>query len=376
MTDKAFDQVDPIELFSGKPQFDNFCRMKDLFKTKTMEPSSKPYIFPSNHEMDLPSGYTFADREVSTKTFIAETDTSALLVLKGGSIVDEQYRLTGNVDVNWISWSVNKSFVSALVGIAIAEGHIKSIEETISTYIPVEPGSAYDGVRIKDVLQMSSGARWLEDYSNPDCDIFRLAAASFGEGSHDAFVSTMPRELEPGTLNRYNSADTQALGYMLTQATGRSLADYGWEKLWNPLGMEYPTYWIADSKDREMAYGGLNMAARDYAKLGDLYRRGGDWNGNQIIPADWVKASVTPDSPHLMAEKNGLGYGYQWWIPDGDMGEFSAIGVYNQFIYVNPEYDVVIVKLSATPTYGTTATEESNREMETIEFLRAIAKAA
>jgi CubicO group peptidase (beta-lactamase class C family) len=163
---------------------------------------------------------------------------------------------------------------------------------------------------------------------------------------------------------------------MLTQATGRSLADYGWAKLWNPLGMEYPTYWIADSKDREMAYGGLNMAARDYAKLGDLYRRGGDWNGNQIISADWVKASVTPDAPHLMAEKNGLGYGYQWWIPDGDMGEFCAIGVYNQFIYVNPEYDVVIVKLSATPTYGTTATEESNREMETIEFLRAIAKAA
>jgi len=376
MTTEPLEDTDPINLFSGEPQYQNFCRMKDLFKTKTLQPSSRPFVFPISDEMELPSSYTFAGGEASTETFIAETDTSALLVLKAGSIVHEQYRLSGNIDVNWISWSVNKSFVSALVGIAIDEGHIQSIEEAISTYIPVESGSAYDGVRIKDVLQMSSGARWLEDYSNPDCDVFRLAAASFGEGSQDEFVSTMPPELEPGTLNRYNSADTKALGYMVAEATGKSLADYGWAKLWDRLGMEYPTYWIADSKDREMAYGGLNMAARDYAKLGELYRRGGDWHGNQIVSADWVKASVTPDAPHLMGDQIGLGYGYQWWIPIGDMGEYCAIGVYNQFVYVNPMFDVVVVKLSATPTYGTADTEETNREMESIEFPRAIAESS
>jgi len=375
MADETSTETSATKLFSGQPQFTNFCRMREIYKTKRLEPSSQPHTFPTGSAMALPARYTFAELDRSTEDFLAETHTAALLVLKEGNIVHEQYRLTGAVDVNWISWSVNKSFVSALVGIAIEEGFIGSIEENISDYIPVEPGSAYDGVRIKDVLQMSSGARWLEDYSNPASDVFRLASATFGEESQDEFISTMPPELEPGTLNRYNSADTQALGYMLTQATGRTLADYGWEKLWNPLGMEFPTYWITDSKDREMAYGGLNMTARDYAKLGELYRRGGDWQGTQIVSADWVKASVTPDAPHLMGDEKGVAYGYQWWVPIGDMGEFSAIGVYNQYVYVNPAHDVVIVKLSATPTYGTAATEEANRGMETLTFLRAIARA-
>jgi CubicO group peptidase (beta-lactamase class C family) len=128
----------------------------------------------------------------------------------------------------------------------------------------------------------------------------------------------------------------------------------------------------------EMAFAGLNATARDYAKIGELYRLGGRLNGQQIIPEAWVTASVTPDAPHLQPGKNNpasdfeLGYGYQWWIPEGNEGEFSAIGVYNQFVFVNPTDGAVIVKLSANSDYGSTPDESSYRELETIEMFRAI----
>lgn len=194
-------------------------------------------------------------------------------------------------------------------------------------------------------------------------------------GDLNAFLETLEREHEPGTLNQYNSMDTQVLGYLLVTATGRSITDYMQEKLWHPLGMESEGHWLIDSKNMEMAFFGLNATARDYAKLGELFRNGGEWQGKQIISPQWVAASIVPDAPHLVPGANAdfpMGYGYQWWLMDGDEGEYSAIGVYNQFIYVHPTKDIVIVKLSANSSYGMTDTEESYREFETVELFRAI----
>src|SRR5262245_60634973 len=153
------------------------------------------------------------------------------------------------------------------------------------------------------------------------------------------------------------------------------------EKLWHPLGMEADGYWIVDSTGMERAYGGLNAIARDYAKIGELYRLNGKWDGKQIISESWVRASVTPDAPHLMPGDRGLsnsvfGYGYQWWVPEGNEGEYTARGVYNQFVYINPPKRVVIVKLSANRRYGLTNDEAGYRTLETMEFLRAIAAVA
>jgi hypothetical protein len=164
---------------------------------------------------------------------------------------------------------------------------------------------------------------------------------------------------------------------LLRQSTGRTIADYMTEKLWHPLGMESDAYWMLDSEKMEMAFGGLNATARDYAKLGELYRLGGRWDGRQVVPRAWVQASVTPDAPHLTPEAKAdtdfpVGYGYQWWIPAGDEGEFTAIGVYNQFIYVNPSREVVVVKLSAFSDYAISLDDSAYRELETIEFFRAI----
>jgi CubicO group peptidase (beta-lactamase class C family) len=370
-----------LGLFTGISQHENFCRMPDLVPTSKMAPSSAPLHFPTTDMTDLPDAYVF-DRQVrSVEDFFVETDTAALLVIRDGAICYERYALTGGPEVPWLSMSVAKSVISALVGIAVEEGDITSIDEPINDYVRVNPGSAYDGVSIKDVLQMSSGARWSEDYNDPASDIYRLAASMGDGGTLEEFVATMVRDNDPGRVCRYNSGDTQALGQLVVSATGRSITDYMQVKLVEPLGISSPAYWLVDSAGMEVAFAGLVMTARDYAKFGELYRNGGAQRGNQIVPEPWVRASLTADAGHLRpgqpivgSHRFELGYGYQWWLPAGDSGEFSAIGVYNQFMFVDPANEAVIVKLSANRAYGTTDDESSNRDHETVSFLRAIAE--
>lgn len=372
---------DQLALFSGAPQHQNFGRFKDMAPTSAMAASKKPFAFPLGKTIDLPKHYSFEGHTKSVEDFFTETDTTALLVLKDGQMVMERYALTGGPDVHWISWSVSKSFVSALVGIAVHEGHIRSIEDPISDYIPVPKGSAYHGVSIKNVLQMSSGARWNEDYSDPSCDVFRLAAAMGGAMSLEEFVAGMATESPPGTVCRYNSGETQALGMLLAYATKRTLSDYMQEKLFEPLGMNAAGYWLVDKTGKEMAFAGLNLIARDFIKIGELYRNDGVWNSQQVVPSAWVKASITADAPHLVPGKPWLsdhtlpfGYGYQWWLPAGQEGEFTALGIYNQVVYGDRSKGVVIYKQSANRAYGTSKDEATNREIETIEFVRAIAR--
>lgn len=372
---------DQLALFSGAPQHQNFGRFKDMAPTSAMAASKKPFAFPLGKTIDLPKHYSFEGHTKSVEDFFTETDTTALLVLKDGQMVMERYALTGGPDVHWISWSVSKSFVSALVGIAVHEGHIRSIEDPISDYIPVPKGSAYHGVSIKHVLQMSSGARWNEDYSDPSCDVFRLAAAMGGAMSLEEFVAGMATESPPGTVCRYNSGETQALGMLLAYATKRTLSDYMQEKLFEPLGMNAAGYWLVDKAGKEMAFAGLNLIARDFIKIGELYRNDGVWNGQQVVPSAWVKASITADAPHLVPGKPWLsdhtlpfGYGYQWWLPASQDGEFTALGIYNQVVYGDRSKGVVIYKQSANRAYGTSKDEATNREIETIEFVRAIAR--
>jgi CubicO group peptidase (beta-lactamase class C family) len=191
------------------------------------------------------------------------------------------------------------------------------------------------------------------------------------------FVGAIQPEFEPGSRNRYNSADTQALGMLLSAATGTSITRYMQEVLWHPLGMESDGFWIIDDDNVELAFAGLNATARDYAKLGELFRLQGRWHGKTLLPARWVRHSITPDAPHLLPNVNEdfpLGYGYQWWVIDSTEGEYAAIGVYNQFIYVNPERNLVIVKLSANSDYGVKEAQSSYRELETIEMFRAIGR--
>jgi CubicO group peptidase (beta-lactamase class C family) len=365
-------------LFSGEEQYENLNRFYKFIDSSTLSPSSNPLNFKSSKTISLPSSFNFNDAVIGTENFLQRTDTSALLILQNGRIQFEKYWLTGGENVQWMSMSVAKSFISALVGIAIRDGHINNIEEAISDYVPELKNSPYNNVRIKDVLQMSSGASWNEDYSDPESDINRWAKIFALGGSFDEFIQTLSDDFKPGTRNRYNSMDTQALGMLVNRATGKTITNYMTEMLWHPMGASNEGYWLLDSEGMEMAFAGLNITARDYAKFGELYRLDGKLNGQQIVPKSWVKDSITPDGPHLTPGDNPLsdyplGYGYQWWVPEGDKGEFMAIGVYNQMIYVAPESNMVIVKLSANSSYGTPEDTGIASELETIEFFRAIA---
>lgn len=347
-----------LGVFTGAAQAENFANLKRLVPVREMPAALAPQPWPVGDPVDLPETFEFAGEVVDTAAYLKDSETAALLVLHDGEIRHESYWLTGGPDVQWLSMSVAKSWVSALVGLAVAEGAIRSIDDPISDYIEVAPGSAYDGVAIADVLRMSSGARWNEDYGDLESDALRLGAATaIPGGSLDRFVATMVRERAPGTVCRYNSADTQALGELVVRATGRSLSAYMHERLVEPLGFEQPAYWVLDAQGMELAFAGLNMTARDFARLGELYRNCGVWQGTSLVPAEWVRESTrifspvqAPGNVHIGGETLPIGYGYQWWLHEP--GIFAAEGVYNQTVLVDTTRDITVVRLAATRKYG------------------------
>jgi CubicO group peptidase (beta-lactamase class C family) len=271
---------------------------------------------------------------------------------------------------------VAKSFVSALVGIALAEGRFESIDDPITRYLPELAGSGYDGVRIVDILQMSSGVRFNEDYGDYDSDINRFGRIIAMGGSMAEFAASLQRQRPPGTFHHYVSIDTQVLGMLVHRVCGTTLTDYLQRTIWQRIGMERDAYWMLDSTGMEVALGGLNVSLRDYARFGLLYLNEGRWHDEQIVPADWARASTTAGAPHLLpgvdnpASSSSWGYGYQWWIPDPDMGDYTAAGIYNQYIYVNPRARVVIAKNSANHRY--VAERQESKDLHVAMF-RAIA---
>ena len=323
----------------------------------------------------LPAGYEYKGQNKGVSSFLRDTWTTGLIVLQDGKVAHESYFLGNTSESKAISWSVAKSFISALVGIAVAEGRIKDIRQPVDDYVPALKGSGYEGVSIKDVMQMSSGIRFNEDYDDFFSDINRLGRAIALGSSLDAFVASLKRERTPGRFHHYVSMDTQVLGMVLRAATGETLAAYLESRIWRPLGMESDAYWLVDGSGMELAFGGLNAVLRDYARLGQLYLNEGAWQGKQIVPAAWVRASVTPDAPHLQpgnpASNWVLGYGYQWWIPQQPDGDYLAIGVYGQFVYVDPKRRIVIAKTSAYPNYNI---DGADKELETIALFRAMAR--
>ena len=211
------------------------------------------------------------------------------------------------------------------------------------------------------------------------CHIFgntcRTTAELAGKQTFDEFVCGIPPESAPGSIIRYNPADTQALGMLFRGATGEPLSDYMSRNLLEPLGMEDPSFWITDQSGIEMVLGGLNVTARDFGKIGEMYRNLGKVDSKQLVPESWVSASTHIESPHLApgqvtvgGHKFAFGYGYQWWIPSKDNGEFSAISIYNQFVHVDPSTRTTIVKLSANPSYGVTENESDNKDEENLEM--------
>lgn len=356
---------------------ENFRSMPDIFQSRPV-PRTGVVLPLSESPQALPERFAFNGREIAVSDWLVDSGTTGLLVMSADRIAYERYFQGYRPQSRAISWSVGKSFVSALVGIALAEGAIGSVRDPVSDYVPALRGGGYDGVPLQDVLEMASGIDFKEDYADPDAHINRLGQVIALGGSADAWVAGLRREVAPGSRNHYASADTQVLGMVLKAATGRGLADYMADKLWSRLGSECDGRWLTDSEGAEIAFGGLNLCLRDYARFGLLYLHDGrNLAGEQVLPRQWVRDSVSPGKDFLrpgLSLREGqpsLGYGYQWWIPQGDEGEFMAVGVYGQFVYVNPQRRVVIAKTSAYAAYN----EDGERmEFEALEAFRAIAR--
>ncbi len=364
-----------VTLFEEDVIVENFIHMDRLFETKEINGELSPYIFPQQ-EKALPDMFSYKGEQRSLDEFLSRTRTTAMLVLQGDTITHESYYLGTTQEDKRISWSVAKSFLSAMFGIAVEQGAITSLDQAVTDYVPELKGTGYDGVSIKNVLQMSSGVKFNEDYQDFNSDINRFGRLMALGGSFDEFAASLENERQPGTFLHYVSMDTHVLGMVLRTATGQSIEAYFKTHLWTPLRPEASTHYIVDAAGEPMVLGGLNMRTRDFAKFGKLFLDNGQWLGKQLVPYDWVRASVTPDAPHLIPGKRDssdleLGYGYQWWLPVNADQEFMAIGVYDQFIYVNQKANVVIVKNSANTRFMDNNFESA---MESVAAFRAIAE--
>jgi len=347
-------------LFDAEKIVHNFSHMDEAFL-------NTPISRGQSAVSELVNGTTIVLPAV-VNDWIKERHVTSLVVLKDGQMVYEDYYLgTGANDLR-ISWSVAKSFLSALVGILLEDGTIASIDDPIIKYAPSLKGSAYEAASLRNVLQMSSGVTFDEDYLDKSSDINRMGREIALGGSLDDFAASLKDSFtQPGTQMQYVSIDTHVIGMVVRGATGRSVTDLISEKIVTPLGFEKQPYYVTDGDSVAFVLGGLNATTRDYARFGLMVAQDGQYGGQQIVPKAWLRASTKVSANTKPGDRK---YGYQWWIPatGATEGEFFAHGVYGQYIYINRPLGVVIVSNAADRGFKNEGVGAAN-----IEAMRMIA---
>jgi CubicO group peptidase (beta-lactamase class C family) len=291
---------------------------------------------------NISTDYNKATVPASLKQLLDQLSSVAVVVIKNDSLLYEQYWQGYSDSSLSASFSVAKSITSLLIGCALKEGAIKSLEEPVGNYIPEFKEGEKAKVRIVDLLTMSSGSNWDESYANP------LSVTTELYYGGDVYkIATGVKIIDPpGKVHQYKSGDSQLLGLLLEKATGKSLSAYAAEKLWKPLGAQHPALWSIDQTGgHEKAYCCFNSNARDFAKIGQLMLDSGRWKGTEIIPADYYLKSI---NPCMLPDRYGQNcdyYGYQWWLVPRSNGNFYARGILGQYIIVIPEKRMVIVRL-------------------------------
>ncbi|WP_421701632.1 serine hydrolase domain-containing protein [Aliiroseovarius sp.] len=348
-------------LFAEEKITGNFSNMNTMFLTRPMtRGDGEVSLLPVGAEMTLPDG---------AETWIDDRSVNALVVLKDGEIRFEDYYNGTTPEDLRISWSVAKSWLSALFGIVVDEGAIDSLDDPVTKYVPELAGTAYDGATVRNVLNMASGVTFDEDYLDFWSDINKMGRVLALGGSMDGFAAGLDETfVAPGKQWQYVSIDTHVIGMVIRGATGRSVPELMEEKIIRPMGLEAAPYYVTDGYGVAFVLGGLNLRTRDYARFGQMFLDGGRWNGQQIVPEDWVTASTTPSAPTAPGK---LQYGYQWWVPkDAREGEFFGIGVYGQYVYVDRPRGVVIAMNSSDRLFKESGVTDGN-----IAMFRRIAEA-
>jgi CubicO group peptidase (beta-lactamase class C family) len=345
-------------LFSEKNIVTNFSNMEAIFfNTNLGVPNAPASDLPHNPKA-MPDGLG---------GWIEDRSVTALVVLKDGKIAHEAYfKDTAPEDLR-ISWSVAKSFLSALMGIVVADGDIESIDDPVTKYAKDLAGSAYEGATIRNVLNMASGVTFDEDYLSFSSDISKMGRVLALGGSMDKFAAKLKdRDRDAGEGWQYVSIDTHVIGMIIRGATGREIPELMAEKLLTPLGLEVDPLYLTDGKGVAFVLGGLNLRTRDYARFGQMFAQGGMYNGQQVVPADWVADSTAISAPTEAGETQ---YGFQWWLAeDAKPGEYFARGIYGQYIYIDTESNVVVASNAADREF-----EEDGSFEQNLAMFRAIA---
>lgn len=316
--------------------------------------------------------FTSGGKNYDLFDYLASDRVAGLLVLKGGKIALEDYELGLTSSMRWASFSMAKSASSTLVGIALQQGLISSLDVSVSRYVPTLKGGAYDGVTVRNLLQMASGVKWNETYTDPESDVSKLGLLLLAKksGAVVNYMRTLPRSEAPGSSWNYSTGETYLIGAVIEGATREALPDYLSKTLWSRLGMDQDaTWWLESPGGMGLAGSGIGATLRDYARFGLFVQRDGMIDDQRIVPEGWFREA---GSAHVVGGKS-IDYGYLWWpMRVGDpihQGAFEARGIYGQHIYINPKENVVIVVLSARskPT-GATVVDDSA-------FFAAVARA-
>jgi CubicO group peptidase (beta-lactamase class C family) len=333
-------------------QRDAFFRVLDRFpmltKARDIQAGSTPLPLPVGAPLSIPG----------IERYMQEQRSAGLVILHDGKVRFERYGLGFSAQGRWTSFSVAKSFTSTLVGAALQDGAIKSLEDKVSTYIPGMRGSVYDDVTIRQLLMMSSGVAWNEDYEDPKSDVATLNQVKPAEGEN-ATVATMRklgRAHPPGQVWHYSTGETNLIGVVVSAATGKPLSHYLEEKIWQPVGMEANASWLLDSSGHEISGCCIQAATRDFARFGLFVLAGGRVGDKQIVPPDWFAQATTKQ---IDIGDPGHGYGYQWWTYDD--GSVAAQGIFGQGIFIDAKRRLVIASNANWPR-ATIGPQKAQRE--------------
>ena len=345
-------------LFWSTPQRDAAFRAMDalpaLAQSRVIEAGDTVYPLPEGEPLDL-----------DVSDYMAEQRTSALVIVVDGEVVLEEYGLDFGPEGKWTSFSVAKSLTSTLAGAAIKDGAIESIDDPVTKYIEGLKGSAYDTVSVEQLLTMTSGVQWNEDYSDPQSDValFNEHVAEDGLNVTVSYMRKLPREAPAGEKWVYKTGETNLIGVLISEATGKPLAEYLSEKVWAPFGMEQDATWLLGSTGDEISGCCIQASTRDMARFGLFIMGGGVVDGESVFPEGWLDTATTKQAD---IGSPGFGYGYQWWTYDD--GTFAAQGIFGQGIFVDPARKLVIASNSNWPNASGQGEEGAQR----LEFYREV----
>ncbi len=340
-------------LWTPEEQLVGYRNIEKIFDTHTVKAGGASHPLPKA-DRALNISYQVDGEHWTEETYMERNNVVGLLVIQDGEIVLERYLHDYGPNQRWVSFSVAKSITSTLVGVALKDGAIRSLEDPLTEHLPGLTGSAYDGVTVRQLLTMTSGAAWNEDYADPSSDVAKIKTEPSVDRSDPivAYMARLDRDAEPGTKFHYNTGETHLIGSLVRAATGKTLAGYLSERIWTPFGMDHDATWMLDTSGREQAGCCLSASLRDFGRFGMFFLNGAEVNGKSIVPEGWVAMATTTtetarDSKEMAAYPQS-GYGFMWWTTDAPA--YQALGIFGQTIHINPELDLVVVTQSAWPT--------------------------